>query len=291
METEHKVNLKYKDTFFRYLFGSKDRKQNALDLFNVLNGTDYKDPDELELTTIDDIVYMNHKNDVSVLLCSTLNLWEHQSTWNPNMPLRGLIYLAELYDQYISTRNMNVYSRKQLHLPTPRYFVLYNGDDNKDNFDRTVLRLEDSFENPEESCLTLKADVININFGENREILEKCKPLYGYSFFAHKIRENQKHGMSIQEAADKAVDYCIENDILKDVLTKHKAEVIGMCITEYNEAKTLDATYLEGRDDEHDLILQNVTTSLLKNGLCKTVKEAEDMAKNLINGNTIKPLK
>ncbi|MCI8745248.1 MAG: hypothetical protein HFI25_06185, partial [Lachnospiraceae bacterium] len=92
-----KVNRKYKDVLFRFIF--RDKK-DLLSLYNAINGTDYKNPEELEINTLENVIYMKMKNDLSFLVGASMNLYEHQSTWNPNMPLRGLFYFAELYERY-----------------------------------------------------------------------------------------------------------------------------------------------------------------------------------------------
>ena len=73
----------YKDSVFRMLF--RDRT-NLLSLYNAVNQTSYTDPEELAVITLENAVYMNMKNDVAFLMDFRLNLYEHQSTWNPNMP-------------------------------------------------------------------------------------------------------------------------------------------------------------------------------------------------------------
>lgn len=135
-----KVNRKYKDRLFRIVFREKE---DLLDLYNAVNGSDYDNPDELEIMTIEDVIYVHMKNDVAFLLSDLLNLWEHQSTFNPNMPARGLGYFAQLYQQYIEKYGVNLYSSKQKKLPFPQYIVFYNGE--KDMPERMELRLSDAF--------------------------------------------------------------------------------------------------------------------------------------------------
>ena len=135
-----KGNRKYKDRLFRLLFSDK---QSLLELYNALNKTSYKNPDDLEITTLDDVLYMKMKNDVSILLDDYLSLYEHQSTFNPNMPLRGLLYFADLYRQLFGSRHL--YSTKLLHLPTPVYIVFYNGK--QEIGEEKILKLSDSFSN------------------------------------------------------------------------------------------------------------------------------------------------
>ena len=96
--SNHHVNSKYKDTLFRMIF--RDKK-NLLSLYNALNKTSYTNPDDMKITTLEDVIYVGMKNDVSFLFSSIMNLFEHQSTFNPNMPVRGLLYLARIYQNYI----------------------------------------------------------------------------------------------------------------------------------------------------------------------------------------------
>ena len=97
-KTIQKINRRYKDRLFRFVF--RDKK-DLLELYNAINGTDYHDAEELEVNTLEDVLYLGMKNDMSFLLDTSMSLYEHQSTWNVNMPLRGLLYFAELYQRYL----------------------------------------------------------------------------------------------------------------------------------------------------------------------------------------------
>lgn len=186
------------------------------------------------MNTIEDVIYLGMKNDVSFIFDAKMNLYEHQSTWNPNMPLRGLFYFAMLYKGYVTANGMDIYSERLLELPTPQYVVFYNGT--KDELDKQVLRLSDSFQLdrnlPAVECITT---VVNINLGKNRELMERCTTLYGYSYLVAEIRANLERNWSISEAIDEAVKTCIENGILVEYLTEHRAEVCEMIMTTYNE--------------------------------------------------------
>lgn len=182
---EHRVNRKYKDSLFRKIFS--DRK-DLLDLYNALNDTQYTDEEELTVTTLEDVIYVSIKNDVSFLLGGTMNLYEHQSSYNPNMPIRGLIYFARLYQNYIDECEINVFSPVLKHLPRPKFIVFYNGS--KDEPDQKLLRLTDAFtETGEsgESCLECCATMLNINYGHNYELMEKCRRLEEYSAFVAEV--------------------------------------------------------------------------------------------------------
>ena len=187
---EHRVNRKYKDTLFRKIFS--DRK-DLLDLYNALNDTNYTDEEELSITTLEDVIYISMKNDVSFLLGGTMNLYEHQSSYNPNMPIRGLIYFARLYQNYIDECEINVFSPVLKHLPRPKFIVFYNGT--KEEPDQKILRLTEAFAGhgvSGESCLECCATMLNINYGHNYELMEKCRRLEEYSAFVAEVRKALK---------------------------------------------------------------------------------------------------
>ena len=233
--SEIKVNRCYKDRMFVKLFGNPAYAQNALELYNAVNGTCYTDPEGLIFYTIENAVYMSMKNDVAVCFESILNLFEHQSTPNPNMPVRGLMYYGKLYDKYIEVNNLNIYSERLQILPTPRYFVFYNGRDNAP--EKEVLRLTDAFSEPDKSSIEVTVTVYNINAGNNCELMEKCRTLSEYSTFVERVRRYQAQETDIQTAVNAAVDSCIKDGILADFLIRHKAEVMDVVLTEYDEAK------------------------------------------------------
>ena len=226
---EHRVNRKYKDSLFRKIFS--DRK-DLLDLYNALNGTQYTDEEELTVTTLEDVIYISIKNDVSFLLGGTMNLYEHQSSYNPNMPIRGLMYLARLYQNYIDDCEINVFSPVLKHLPSPKFIVFYNGS--KDEPDQKLLRLTDAFAEegaPEESCLECCATMLNINYGHNYELMEKCRRLEEYSVFVAEVRKALEEGGDQRQAVDDAIDICIEKGVLRDILIKERAAIMNMVLS------------------------------------------------------------
>ena len=240
------INKKYKDTLFRKIFG--EDKENALSLYNALNGTNYTDPDDLTITTIDDIIYMDIKNDASYLIDGNLQLTEHQSTFNPNMPIRGFMYYGKLYDQYISCCEESIYGHTLIKLPNPKYYVLYNGDDTYP--EKTELRLSDAYVNPDNTGLyEWTAVMLNINAGHNKKLMQACVVLEQYSQFVAKVKEFKKIEKSLNDAIIKSVDYCIAHDILKQYLLKNKAEVVNMVLTEYDKEKTMRALRKEAVEE------------------------------------------
>lgn len=213
----------YKDLLFIRLFSDKSR---LLDLYNTLNHSDYTNPDLIEVTTIEDILYLGVKNDCSFIIGSILNLYEHQSTLNPNMPIRGIDYFASIYRAYIQSNDLDIYGSALIKLPSPCYIIFYNGEESVP--DRFELRLSDAFEEGTNYCLECTATVININLGHNKEILDSCRTLFEYAQLVAKVREYTSEGKLLGTAIDMAVEYCIDNDILKDFLTKNRSEVVHM---------------------------------------------------------------
>lgn len=225
---ETKVQRNYKDTIFRMLF--KD-KENLLSLYNALNGTDYTDVSGLEVTTLENAVYMNYKNDVSFVFDSELMVYEHQSTVNPNMPLRDLFYVTSVLQKRIDGQRL--YNSKRALIPAPRFVVFYNGETEQPEIQ--TLRLSDSYEKrQEEPELELVVTVYNINYGCNKEILGACRTLKEYAMYVEQVRDYAKK-MPLSEAVDSAVDYCIEHGILSEFFRQNRAEVIAMCLYEFDE--------------------------------------------------------
>ena len=225
---EVSVARNYKDTVFRMLF--KNRKE-LLELYNALNETDYQDPEALEVTTLENAIYIGMKNDVSFLLESELNLYEQQSTYNVNMPLRDLFYVAKQLEKL--TNKKDLYSSRLVKIPMPRFIVFYNGKTKRR--EREILLLSNAFEKKtDEPELELKVTMLNVNSGYNRELMEKCRTLHEYSMFVGMVRHYKKR-MKIEDAVNKAVDECIKENILRDFLIAQRSEVIAMSIFEYNE--------------------------------------------------------
>ena len=229
---ETAVNQKYKDTLFRMIF---QEKQNLLQLYNALNGTNYTNESELDIVTLENAIYMNMKNDVAFLLADNLNLYEHQSTYNPNMPLRDLFYICREYERLIGLESL--YRRKAIQIPNPRFVVFYNGTDWHEEYQ--ILKLSDLYLQQEEQPeLELKVQMLNINIGYNKAIMDQCQTLSEYMQYVNKVR-TYAETMPIQEAVEQAVKESIQQGILSDFLCRFRREAIQMSIFEYNEEETL----------------------------------------------------
>ena len=255
------VQRNYKDTLFRMLFKNKE---NLLSLYNALNQTSYTDVDKLEITTLENAVYMNYKNDISFVFDYELMLYEHQSTVNPNMPFRDLIYVTKVLQTI--TKDENLYGQTLIKLPTPRFVVFYNGTNEQPK--QQILRLSDAFQKklelPElELCVT----VYNINWGNNQELMGACRTLKEYAQYVEQVRIYAKE-VPFNEAVEKAVDYCIRNGILSDFLSKHRAEAIEVSIFEYDEEKHMKSerewAYNNGLEDGERLGIEKGEQRLIK---------------------------
>ena len=136
-----RIQRNVKDRLFRFLF--EEDREALLQLYNALNGTDYREASQLEIVTIDSAVYVVMKNDLAFVLSGTLNMYEHQSTYSPNLPVRFLIYLAQEYQMVIERAQESIYGTGLIALPTPKCVVFYNGQ--RDVPERQTLKLSDAF--------------------------------------------------------------------------------------------------------------------------------------------------
>ncbi len=227
-----RINREYKDRLFKLIF---KEKKDLLELYNAVNNTSYSNPEEVEINSIEDAIYMGMKNDISFLVKNVLNLYEHQSTFSPNLPLRGLLYFADLYRKIIGS-GKDLYSSKRISLPYPSFIVFYNGT--KKEPERQILELHGAFPEgfaQQDAALQCRALVLNINLGCNQALMEKCHRLKEYAQFISKVRKFLDAGEAIQDAVNLAVDSCIVKNILADILKNHREEVCSMLLYEYDE--------------------------------------------------------
>ncbi len=240
------VNREYKDRLLNFIFGSEENRKWTLSLYNAINHSNYEDENAIVFNTIKEVLYMGMHNDTSFLISDMMSVYEAQSTYNPNMPLRQLQYLGHLYEGYITEHKLNKYSSELLRLPVPKLVVLYNG--RKETEDRVIQRLTDSFPEGlrEQSDVEVKVSMLNINYGHNKELLEACRPLGEYAWFIEKIREYQK-SYTIEKSVDMAISNMPDDYCLKPFLLIHRAEVNEMLLTEYNEAEVMELFKEDGR--------------------------------------------
>lgn len=229
------VQNQVRDTLFRFIYSGKDDRSRRwlLSLYNALNGTNHQNTNDLTITTIENIIYLTMKNDLSFLIDSQLQLYEHQSTINPNMPLRGLMYFAQLYQMNINKRDEDIYGDTIVKIPTPKFVVFYNG--NREQEDIIKYHLSDAFEVPvEHKEFEWTATVININQNHNYKLQKSCKSLYDYSRFVDLIKSNLKT-MPLKDSVINAVDYAVKNNFLEGLIEEQKMEILNTCLTEFNQ--------------------------------------------------------
>ena len=247
------ANRKYKDTVFRMLFS--DRK-NLLSLYNAVNGSAYEDEAALEIVTLENAIYMGMKNDLAFIVDTGLFLYEHQSTYTPNMPLRDLFYISAEYQKFVNHRSL--YSSVIQKIPAPNFIVFYNGTEKKE--DSWINYLSEAYQNLSgEPNLELKVLTLNINEGHNGELMEQCQILREYAQYVAKVREYARE-TELDVAVEQAVNDCIQNNILTEFLRKNKSEVIAMSILEYDkeeeEKKLRKAEFEAGREAGKKEIIQ-----------------------------------
>ena len=236
------TNRMYKSRIFAMLFSDRNE---LLKLYNAINGTSYDDPDLLQVNTLENAIYMSMQNDVSFIIEMRLNLYEHQSTYSPNLPVRYLLYVADVYSDY--TKDMNLYGTKAVKLPTPKFVIFYNGQ--AEQPDRKELKLSELFSIPDaDPSLELKAVMLNINKGHNRKLMETCRTLEDYAEYTFRVREYAAE-MPLDTAVEQAITECISEGILADFLRKNRAEAKKVSIYEYDEERHMRQTREEGMEE------------------------------------------
>lgn len=260
---------KYKDTLFRMIF---KEPEDLLSLYNAVNGTDYKNPKELQIITLENAIYMNMKNDLAFIIDCRMSLYEHQGSVNPNMPLRNLFYVAKEYQGMLGGQSL--YSSKLVKLPTPYFVVFYNGIAKQP--EKKEMKLSDAFLTPvEEPALELKVIQLNIGVGYNKSLMEKCPLLAQYSQYVCKVQQYAAC-MPLKKAVEQAVNECIQEGILADFLWKNRAEAIEVSIFEYDEEKELELFRAAEREEGQLEKLVDLICRKLRKG-----KTAEIIAEEL----------
>ena len=240
------ANRQYKDTVFRMLFSEKE---NLLSLYNAVTGSHYQNAEALKIVTLENAIYMGIKNDLAFMLETNIYLYEHQSTINPNIPLRDLIYIGIEYQQFVNDKSL--YSSKLQKIPAPKFMVFYNGTDDVE--DRMELKLSSAYEHlAGEPDLELKVLMLNVNEGHNKELMEQCQTLKEYAIYVARVRKYASE-LNLNDAVERAITECIKEGILVEFLRKNRSEVKMVSILEYDkeweEKKLRKAEYEAGKED------------------------------------------
>ena len=271
------ANRQYKDPVFRMLFSEKE---NLLSLYNAVTGNAYQNADDLKIVTLENAIYMGMKNDLAFMLETNIYLYEHQSTLNPNIPLRDLIYIGIEYQQYVDDKSL--YSSRLQKIPAPKFMVFYNGTDAVD--DRVELRLSNAYEHlAGEPDLELKVLMLNVNEGHNKELMEQCQTLKEYAIYVARVRKYTSE-MNLNDAVARAIDECIKEGILVEFLRKNRSEVKMVSILEYDkeweEKKLRKAEYEAGKNDViRNMYRLGYSKEKIAEAVDKTIEEVEKVCK------------
>lgn len=277
-------NRTYKATIFAMLF---EDKEHLLELYNAVSGKHYTNPEMLEINTLENAIYMAIRNDISFLIDARLSLYEHQSTYSPNLPLRFLLYISALYSSM--TKDANLYGTKTIELPPPRFVIFYNGKDEQP--DRQILKLSDLYTINEECSLELEAVMLNVNSGHNKELMEMSHTLWEYAEYTARVREYTET-MELEEAVERAIEECIQEGILKEFLEKNRAEAKNMSIFEYDQERHIkqerEEAWEEGRKAGKRDMLWKLAEKKLRKGktiteIAEELEESEETIKEILD--------
>ena len=258
------TNRKIRDTVFCHFMSNES---HLLSLCNALNDTGYDESSNITINTLEGSFFSNIKNDISFLLNNLMVvLIEHQTTINPNMPLRFLSYVDELYKRYTSTSHKKIYGDDLLKIPAPEFYVFYDGNDT--SFEQQTLKLSNAFETQSDK-LELTVHVYNLADGMNDELKRKCLPIGEYSIFSNAYKHFRQQKMEIDHAVDEAIKYCLENNVMVDYLKNNQKEVIDMFGFEWNEKEEREALLeigeergrLEGKIESIKELMRNLNLS------------------------------
>ena len=237
------ANREVKSDAFTAHFGNP---KNAALLYAALEGEEVS-PEDIRFTTLEGVLFLARKNDLAFTAQGkVLVISEHQSTINPNMPLRSAIYYGRTMEKLIDPRA--IYGKKLMRIPTPEFYCFYNG--NEPQPPETTLKLSTSYlAKTSEPMLELSVRVININLPENHQILEQCRPLYEYSWFIQRIKDNIGLELPLDDAITKAIEACKTAGILVDFLQEYGSEVYNMLFKQFDVEEALEYRYNEGVED------------------------------------------
>ena len=261
------ANRQYKDTVFRMLFSEKE---NLLSLYNAVTRSHYQNAEALKIVTLENAIYMGMKNDLAFMLETNIYLYERQSTINPNIPLRDLIYIGIEYQQFVNDKSL--YSSKLQKISAPKFMVFYNGTDDVE--DRMELKLSSAYEHlAGEPDLELKVLMLNVNEGHNKELMEQCQTLKEYAIYVARVRKYASE-LNLNDAVERAITECIKEGILVEFLRKNRSEVKMVSILEYDkeweEKKLRKAEYEAGKSDGieigRDKAIAEIICNMIKSG-------------------------
>ena len=285
---EKRLNRLYKARLFVMIF---EDKKKLLELYNAVSGKHYEDPELLEINTLENAIYMSMRNDLSFLIDARLSLYEHQSTYSPNLALRFLFYLSDILSGM--TADANLYGTKKVQIPAPRFVVFYNGEEEQP--DRQILKLSELYAVKEEvPKLEMEILMLNVNQGHNPELMEACHTLWEYAEYTGRVRRYAKD-QPIAEAVERAITECIREGVLKEFLEKNRREAKNVSIYEYDQEKHIRQEREEAweagekvgvRKGEENKIMELIQKKLAKgksvSEIAEALEEEEDTIQRLV---------
>ena len=255
-----KAKRTFKDSLFRHIFNDKQRLTS---LYAALTGR-HITPKEITITTLRGVFFNDIKNDISFRIGGRdIILMEHQSSWNPNMPLRMLWYIAKLYNRQIDSQEV-IYRSRIIKIPAPEFYVFYNGAQEEPEHQK--LHLQDAFSHPTDT-LDLVVDCYNINYSPDSKILASCYELRCYSIFVQKVRDGVREGLELKTAIRQAITYCKTHDIMTDYFQKNESEVFDMVNFKWDQKRALEVAMEDGEARGKRNAMKEVTLKLLKRGI------------------------
>lgn len=255
------ANRTYQDTVFRKLFCTKEK---LIELYNALENTDYGPDTPVEITTLEDVFFIDRKNDLGFILADRfIVLAEHQATIAPNIPLRQLGYIGRTFERFL--KDIQIYGTKLQKIPAPEFYVLYTGDT---PWNQDSLRLSDSFSAPPpENSMELVVKVIDLSYNEDNEILKRSRTLEGYSRLLFYIKSQIKHGITLDEAIRISVRRCQEEGCLTEFLSENDGEVQSMLFQEITWEEFAELRAKEAAEDSFAQGLQMGIHALIQDNL------------------------
>lgn len=226
-----KINQKQTEELFMLLFASEKRKDLTLSLFNALNETEYENPDDILVKDIEGTLFVMTKDNHYFMLVDAVNVWNEDLFLNPNIPLKFVLYTRKIYEQYLRENHLNWFSTRPIYFPTPKYYCLYNGIENRDKIE--TLRLSDAYENKEHAPMEAIVHVFNLE--KKQPKLNKCKALIDYGHFISKLNENQNKYSDIKQLVDKTLEDMAEDFMFYDIFEQEKDKVIEILREEYSD--------------------------------------------------------
>ena len=264
------VDRLHKDRLFKFIFGRPEKKEWLLSLYNAVNHSHHTNAEDITFTTLDNVIYVNMKNDLSFLIGNVMSFYEHQSTYNPNLPLRMLFYLSKVYENYVfdPERDISLYSTIIQNIPAPKLICFYNGT--RDIGESMVLKLTNMMTGGAVSDVEVNVLMLNINQGRNRELLASCVPLYEYSLFTSNVRQYFQQYRDMDQAVGLAMEKLPEESEIRALLEANRAEVRDMCLTEYDAER------------ENKILKKQYYAAGLEKGMEKGMEKGADRLGSLI---------